>query len=144
MLNSYAWIAPKPSPRRHLSHLLIWIRSQKTCMGVSHVCSQSLADGTRVTREWTEMKGDGVFTGEGHKAPPCAFLERCRSSKWIWGFFWEEEGVVSKGEKVSLPPQLTRRVILDCCLPTLAASTLATRRVGIPSSSGMLLPEVSF
>ena len=51
---------------------------------------------------------------------------------------------MSKEGKVSLPLQLMRRVILDCCLPTPAASSLATRRVGIPSSSGMLLPEVSF
>ena len=95
------------------------MRSQKTCTCVPHVWSRSLADGTQVTREWTEMKGDGVFTGEGHKTPPCTFLERCCSSKWIWEFFWEEKGVVCKGEKVSLPLRLTHRVILDCCLPTL-------------------------
>ena len=90
-LVEFMWLncpqVPSRSVYGHLPHLHMWIRSQKTFMRVSYVYSRSLVDGTRVTRERTEIKGDVVFTGEGHKAAhPWASLECCRSSRWVRDF----------------------------------------------------------
>lgn len=97
-----------------------------------------LASARRVNRNerGQHLPGDGQ---KAHVHVPCAalsFLPGCL------GFFWEDEGVVCQEENMNfLPGELTVRAWGAACL-LCAMSTLAMRRARIPSSSGMVLPDV--
>lgn len=110
---------PPQSVYSRLPHLHMWIRSQETFMRVSCVYSWSLVDGTRVTRERTEIKGDGVVTGEGVKPHIHVLFWSVVVLPDASGNFLERKGCGVWGGKCEFPAWLTHCVTLGSCLPAL-------------------------
>lgn len=96
----------------------------------------------RVPGERTETRGDSTFPVMARKFTSTCLLQPCHYSQCVWDFSGKTRVWCAKEENMNFPPgELTVQAWGAACL-LWAVSTLAMREARIPSSSGMVIPDV--